>query len=74
MSSAKTSTADEAARLREILASAFSDLRMEMAYTDAMDFHGLLKQRKAFLWHRTCSSLEGRRSKAGDGIMLESLG
>jgi hypothetical protein len=38
-----------AARLREILASAFSDLRMEIAHTDAMDFHGLLKQRKAFL-------------------------
>jgi len=44
-----TLTADEAARLREILTSAFSDLRMEIAHTDTMDFHGLLKQRKAFL-------------------------
>jgi hypothetical protein len=43
-----TLTADEAARLRAILASAFSDLWMVIAHTDAIDFHGLLKQRKAF--------------------------
>src|SRR5262245_49202966 len=44
-----TLTAPEAARLREILVSAISDLRMVIAHTDAMDFHGLLKQHKAFL-------------------------
>jgi hypothetical protein len=44
-----TLTTEEAAMLREILASALSDLRMEVADTDAKDFRDLLKQREAFL-------------------------
>ena len=42
-------TAEEAALLGEILTSYLSDLRMEIADTDAMDFRQTLKQREVFL-------------------------
>ena len=42
-------TAEEATLLSEILASYLSDLRMEIADTDAMDFRVSLKQREVFL-------------------------
>jgi hypothetical protein len=42
-------TAEEAALLSEILTSYLSDLRMEIADTDAKDFREALKQREAFL-------------------------
>ena len=42
-------TAEEAALLGEILTSYLSDLRMEIADTEAMDFHEALKQREVFL-------------------------
>ena len=44
-----TLTAEEATLLSEILASYLSDLRMEIADTDAMDFRESLKQREVFL-------------------------
>lgn len=44
-----TLTAEEAGMLGEILASYLSDLRMEIADTDAMDFREHLKQREVFL-------------------------
>lgn len=40
---------EETAMLVEILESYRSDLRMEIAATDAMDFREQLKQREAFL-------------------------
>lgn len=40
---------DEAAILREILGSDLSDLRMEIANTDSMDYREILKAREAFL-------------------------
>lgn len=40
---------EEAALLREVLDSVLSDLRMEIADTDQMDFREMLKARKAFL-------------------------
>jgi predicted Zn-dependent protease len=42
-------TAEEATLLGEILASYLSDLRMEIADTEAMDFREALKQREVFL-------------------------
>ena len=39
-------TADERATLRTVLESYLSDLRMEIADTDAMDFREMLKERK----------------------------
>jgi hypothetical protein len=42
-------TAEEAALLSEILTSYLSDLRMEIADTEAMDFREALKQREVFL-------------------------
>jgi hypothetical protein len=42
-------TAEEAALLGEILTSYLSDLRMEIADTEAMDFRESLKQREVFL-------------------------
>ncbi len=42
-------TAEEAATLREMLESYRSDLRMEIANTDKMDFRESLKQREALL-------------------------
>lgn len=42
-------TAEEAAATGEVLESYLSDLRMEIADTDAMDFRERLKQREAFL-------------------------
>jgi hypothetical protein len=44
-----TITVAETTMLAEILESYRSDLRMEMADTDAMDFREQLKQREAFL-------------------------
>jgi hypothetical protein len=44
-----TLTAEEATLLCEILASYLSDLRMEIADTEAMDFRESLKQREVFL-------------------------
>lgn len=40
---------DEADSLREVLSSYLSDLRMEIADTDSLDFREGLKQREAFL-------------------------
>ena len=42
-------TAEEAALLGETLTSYLSDLRMEIADTEAMDFREALKQREVFL-------------------------
>ena len=42
-------TAEEAALLGEILTSYLSDLRMEIADTEAMDLRETLKQREVFL-------------------------
>ena len=42
-------TTEEAALLGEILTSYLSDLRMEIADTEAMDFREALKQREVFL-------------------------
>jgi hypothetical protein len=44
-----TLTLEEAATLREVLASYVSDLRMEIANTDSMDFREELKHKKEFL-------------------------
>ncbi len=44
-----TFSAEEAAMLREVLEIYLSDLRMEIADTDAMDFRERLKQQEAFL-------------------------
>ena len=44
-----TLTAEEVTLLSELLASYLSDLRMEIADTDAMDFRESLKQREVFL-------------------------
>ena len=44
-----TLTTEEGIMLGEILASYLSDLRMEIADTDAMDFREHLKQREVFL-------------------------
>ena len=41
--------AEEAGMLNEILASYLSDLRMEIADTDSMDFREELKKQEAFL-------------------------
>lgn len=40
---------EEAGLLKEILDGYLSDLRMEIADTDSMDFREMLKKRKAFL-------------------------
>ncbi|MEX0704068.1 MAG: hypothetical protein WD069_18350 [Planctomycetales bacterium] len=40
---------EEAALLREVLESFLSDLRMEIANTDSMDFREMLKVREEFL-------------------------
>ena len=42
-------TAEESALLSEILTSYLSDLRMEIADTEAKDFREALKQREVFL-------------------------
>ena len=42
-------TAEEARSLREVLQSYVSDLRMEIANTDSMDFRERLKARQALL-------------------------
>ncbi len=42
-------TSKEAEMLRFVLASYLSDLRMEIADTDSMDFREGLKEREAFL-------------------------
>ena len=42
-------TAEETTLLRETPTSYLSDLRMEIADTEAMDFREALKQRKVFL-------------------------
>ena len=42
-------TEEEAVMLHQVLASYLSDLRMEIADTDAMDFREHLKQREVFL-------------------------
>ncbi|MEW6144541.1 MAG: hypothetical protein AB1598_05930 [Thermodesulfobacteriota bacterium] len=42
-------TAEEADMLKEILASYLSDLRMEIADTDSMDFREELKKREVLL-------------------------
>jgi hypothetical protein len=44
-----TLTTDEAATLREVLETYVSDLRMEIADTDSMDFRERLKAEEAFL-------------------------
>jgi hypothetical protein len=44
-----TLTLEEAATLREVLASYVSELRMEIANTDSMDFRENLKQKKEVL-------------------------
>ncbi len=44
--------------LIEILESAHSDLRMEIAHTDSMDFRDMLKDRKAVL-AKVLESLRG---------------
>ena len=44
-----TLTDVEAEMLRDVLTSYVSDLRMEIADTDSMDFRAHLKQRQAFL-------------------------
>ena len=41
--------AEEAALLREILSNALSDLRMEVANTDSMDFRERLKAKERYL-------------------------
>jgi hypothetical protein len=46
---ALTLTDKEADVLREVLESYLSDLRMEIADTDRMDFREMLKERKSFL-------------------------
>ena len=40
---------EEAALLKDILDGYLSDLRMEIADTDSLDFREMLKKRKAFL-------------------------
>lgn len=40
---------DEAATLRKVLENYLSDLRMEIADTDALDYREQLKERKALL-------------------------
>jgi hypothetical protein len=42
-------TAEEAATLSRVLSSYLSDLRMEVAGTDRMDFREALKEEEAFL-------------------------
>jgi hypothetical protein len=44
-----TLTLEEAATLQEVLASYVSELRMEIANTDSMDFREKLKQKKEVL-------------------------
>lgn len=44
-----TLTAEEAALLRQVLTSYLSDLRMEIADTDSIDFREKLKEEEAFL-------------------------
>lgn len=44
-----TLTQEEASTLREALSSYLSDLRMEIADTDSMEFRESLKQQKAVL-------------------------
>ena len=53
-------TAGEGAMLREILTSYLSDLRMEIANTDSMDFRQGLKKREVFL-SRLLQDLKSRR-------------
>lgn len=53
-------TADEAVMLREILNHYLSDLRMEVADTDAMDFREKLKQEEGFI-NRVLQQLDGER-------------
>ena len=57
-------TAEEATLLSEILASYLSDLRMEIADTDSMDFRASLKQREVFLkrlLHTLCQEQVSQR-------------
>jgi hypothetical protein len=49
---------NEAATLRDVLASYLSDLRMEIADTDSMDFREGLKEREALL-KRLMQQLQG---------------
>jgi hypothetical protein len=56
-----TLTAEEASMLGEILASYLSDLRMEIADTEAMDFREHLKQREVFL-KKLLEELPGERA------------
>jgi hypothetical protein len=42
-------TEDERRGLQEVLEAAVSDLRMEIANTDSLDFRQMLKERKAVL-------------------------
>jgi hypothetical protein len=56
-----TLTAEETAMLGEMLASYLSDVRMEIADTDAMDFREHLKQREVFL-KKLLQELPGERA------------
>jgi hypothetical protein len=58
-----TLTTEEAATLREVLETYVSDLRMEIADTDSMDFRERLKAEEAFL-KRLIGVLEGQREAA----------
>lgn len=51
----------EAAMLRDVLVSYTSDLRMEVADTDSMEFREGLKEREAFL-KRLIQKLEGTQA------------
>lgn len=57
-------TPDEASELRELLASALSDLRMEIARTDTHDFRERLHHREELL-KRVLDALETSDMDAG---------
>ena len=59
-----TLTAAEAADLREVLESYLSELRMEIANTDSMDFRERLKQREGLL-KRLLAGLPAPGAEAG---------
>ena len=56
-------TPDEATILTEVLESYLSDLRMEIANTDKLDFRQSLKERKAVLV-KVLGAIEESRAKA----------
>lgn len=55
---------DERRILREVLESYLSDLRMEIADTDLMDFREMLKERKAVIL-KAVRSLEPEAEEGG---------